>query len=209
MDPKRFGQRSARVREQIGFLGKPSHTQLLSVTPTGEVRKFASQFGKSEAEMQRMVRAIKKTIPLVRVKPNYAEGHYGIQTAHDIFKYREIPVLYHNGEPTWGCHQQIVALCACLAAKKISYKYVRTILRWENNTEGPSHSVALFQIGKKFFVSDLFLKGTPMQQVGEGLREQIGLLKKLGKWREANSPEQLGIHFFEDMDKYNPDTPKK
>jgi len=210
VDKRLLHRRPQEIKKRHGIRGDAPKRPLLSVSVTSAVRNFAGPFPKTEAGIRQMIQQLVQQVKFVRDEEHIAKGHYMVQAAHDVLTYRKIPVIFaKDGSPIFGCNTMCSALAACLRAKKIPYHFVKTIARWERETEGPSHSVIEFKIGNRTFVSDPFPRHNPMQQVGRALREQIENLEKDGKWARLKHSEEAGIYSIEDMDKFNPRRRKK
>ncbi|MDD5148001.1 MAG: hypothetical protein PHH08_00880 [Candidatus ainarchaeum sp.] len=175
----------------------------LVVEATKPVKEFAGMFPNTEQGIRNMLNKMLSTIQFVREKPSIAEVHYMLQTAHDIFVTKKIPVPVKNGQPLWGCNAMCIAFSACLRAKRIPYKFVRTVARWQQDYEGRLHSVVMFRLGNRTFIADPFPGQTIMQQVGETLGKQIELLKSKGIWKEGRSPEEIGIVTADNLERFS------
>lgn len=160
---------------------------------TAPIKEFAGRFKRTETGIQNMILRIKERLNLVREKPSVVSAHYMRQTAHDAFVTRKIPAIFHKNNPVLGCNTMCMVVASCLRAKRIPCRFVRTVDFWTTEADGQAHSVVLFKLGRKTFVSDPFLKGRAMIQVGEELSGQIKKLKGLGLWIEGRSPEEIGM----------------
>lgn len=204
VDPKdSIRKREILSRHKGKTTGKKPPAFSIQVTP--EISNFANHFPNDSNGISAMISILKSRITLEKEKPSVAEHHYMLQSAHDIIALGKIPVPYTKRGARHGCNAMCVALAACLKAKKIPYKFVRTVARWETDMAGNSHSVILFKLGNRWFIADLFRNKDIMQQVGQRVSKKIRELKKLGKWKEGKSPEDLGMFSYDDFDIHNPD----
>ncbi|MBI2598019.1 MAG: hypothetical protein HYW50_02385 [Candidatus Diapherotrites archaeon] len=177
-----------------------------SLQVTQAVKDFARSFPKTEEGVRQMISRIQSMVVLVREKPSVADFHYMLQSTHDIISKRKIPVPFKRNQAEYGCNSLCIAIAGCLKAQNIPFVFVRTIAYWEAGDIGESHSVVVFRLGKKLFVTDPFRKIGATRQIGEKLHTQIEDLKRKGKWIEGKSPEDLGIFSIEDFNKHNKKT---
>lgn len=207
LDPEKLIERSERSAKAHGlpvYADKNPH-QSLTITPL--VKEFADQFPNTIQGILQMSSNIKSLIKLEKNTTLIAKAHYGLQTAHDIIKKRKIPAPFdRKNEPIFGCNSLCVVVAACLKAKRIPYKFVRTVSSWEHGGVEEPHTVVIFRLRNSIYVTDPFKnegEGPITQQINPKLKARIEQLKRLKRWVEGKSPEELGIYSYEDFYKHD------
>ncbi|MDD3160038.1 MAG: hypothetical protein PHQ98_03660 [Candidatus ainarchaeum sp.] len=167
------------------------------------LNKFSFSKISSDMQLKQVIDFVISNVKLVNSSETVAKNAYGKITPIKAMLNGAIPVLYADAVPAHGCGMMVDTLGAVL--KKFdgisNVKHVRTI-----SQAGYPHSVLYFELKYldrgnlcvKKFVADPFVYGSlffggtnhrPITylQVGESLGRKIGVLKKLGFWKEGEN----------------------